>query len=338
MATIVLVGAGTGEAGASGRRPPTCGRTRSASSTATGSAPSSGRPSRRWCAPTRAIGTSSGSRTTATTSATTSRRCGSSRRSPGSGSDVTWTERLPRRAQRAADDGPPGQRRHPHVRALARAVVLDEPVRSASPTRSCPARRARTRTRRTGTSPAAATRSWSCSSTRPASRRSTTRSAATTRTGARRSPSTASSATPAGPCNNNCIEPVNFAFIQRNGVPAGPPSPQLVRPATFTPNGQTLMMNPGDRLVIHMFDAKVAGRARVRGARARPHDRPERRDDRLGRERLHEHEHRRLQRHAVQLPARVLDREGRQRRAVGLRPVQHQHRVRDRPLRAVHDA
>ena len=28
-------------------------------------------------------------------------------------------------------------------------------------------------------------------------------------------------------CNNDCIEPVNFAFLQTNGVPAGPPSPQL---------------------------------------------------------------------------------------------------------------
>ena len=27
-------------------------------------------------------------------------------------------------------------------------------------------------------------------------------------------------------CNNNCEEPSNFAFIQRNGVPTGPPSPQ----------------------------------------------------------------------------------------------------------------
>ena len=25
-------------------------------------------------------------------------------------------------------------------------------------------------------------------------------------------------------CNNNCIEPVNFAFLQTNGVPAGPPA------------------------------------------------------------------------------------------------------------------
>ena len=37
-------------------------------------------------------------------------------------------------------------------------------------------------------------------------------------------------------CNNNCIEPVNFAFLQTNGVPAGPPSPQLTDVSTFLPN------------------------------------------------------------------------------------------------------
>jgi hypothetical protein len=47
-------------------------------------------------------------------------------------------------------------------------------------------------------------------------------------------------------CNNNCIEPVNFAFLQTNGVPAGPPSPQLTNESTFTPNGNTLKINPGD--------------------------------------------------------------------------------------------
>jgi hypothetical protein len=47
-------------------------------------------------------------------------------------------------------------------------------------------------------------------------------------------------------CNNNCIEPVNFAFLQTNGVPAGPPSPQLTNENTFTPNAHTLEINPGD--------------------------------------------------------------------------------------------
>jgi hypothetical protein len=46
--------------------------------------------------------------------------------------------------------------------------------------------------------------------------------------------------------NPNCEEPVNFAFLQRNGVPAGPPSPQLANVSTFTPNRETLLMNPGD--------------------------------------------------------------------------------------------
>ncbi len=62
-----------------------------------------------------------------------------------------------------------------------------------------------------------------------------------------------------GPCNNNCIEPVNFAFIQTNGVPTGPPSPQLGTAATVTPNANTLLMNPGDTITVQMFDAKIKG-------------------------------------------------------------------------------
>jgi hypothetical protein len=60
-------------------------------------------------------------------------------------------------------------------------------------------------------------------------------------------------------CNGNCIEPTNFGFIQTNGVPTGPPSPQLSTNATFTPNANTLLMNPGDRLAIHIWDAPVPG-------------------------------------------------------------------------------
>ena len=61
-----------------------------------------------------------------------------------------------------------------------------------------------------------------------------------------------------GPCNNRCVEPVNFAFVQTNGVPTGPPSPQLSNQATFMPNRHTLLMNPGDNITVHMFDAKIA--------------------------------------------------------------------------------
>src|ERR1700720_3750100 len=64
-------------------------------------------------------------------------------------------------------------------------------------------------------------------------------------------------------CNNNCIEPTNFAFIQQDGVPTGPPSPQLANLATNTPNGQTLLMNPGDSLSVHLFDANLAGGGRA---------------------------------------------------------------------------
>ncbi len=60
-------------------------------------------------------------------------------------------------------------------------------------------------------------------------------------------------------CNPNCVEPVNFGFIQRNGVPTGPPSPQLADLQTFTPNAETLLMNPGDVIRVHMFDAPASG-------------------------------------------------------------------------------
>ncbi len=55
-------------------------------------------------------------------------------------------------------------------------------------------------------------------------------------------------------CSNNCIEPVNFAFLQTDGVPAGPPSPQLTNVSTFTPNRHTLEMNPGDVLSVSISD------------------------------------------------------------------------------------
>ena len=57
--------------------------------------------------------------------------------------------------------------------------------------------------------------------------------------------------------NNNCVEPVNFAFLQRNGVPAGPPSPQLADLTSFTPSSETLLMNPGDTLKVTIRDVPV---------------------------------------------------------------------------------
>jgi hypothetical protein len=61
------------------------------------------------------------------------------------------------------------------------------------------------------------------------------------------------------PCNPDCTEPVNFSFIQTNGVPTGPPSPQLSDDTTFTPNPHTLLMKPGDVITVHMFNAKIPG-------------------------------------------------------------------------------
>ena len=64
-------------------------------------------------------------------------------------------------------------------------------------------------------------------------------------------------------CNFNCIEPTNFAFIQTDGMPVGPPSPQLANVGTFTPTAKTLLMNPGDKVTVHIFDSDLAGGGRA---------------------------------------------------------------------------
>ncbi len=57
-----------------------------------------------------------------------------------------------------------------------------------------------------------------------------------------------------GACNNNCIEPVNFSYLQTNGVPPGPPNPQQTDVSTFTPNAHTLKINGGDVLQVSITD------------------------------------------------------------------------------------
>ena len=60
-------------------------------------------------------------------------------------------------------------------------------------------------------------------------------------------------------CNPQCEEPVNWAFISTDGVPAGPPSPQDQDAATYIQDRHTMLLNPGDTISIHMFDASVPG-------------------------------------------------------------------------------
>ncbi len=55
-------------------------------------------------------------------------------------------------------------------------------------------------------------------------------------------------------CNPACTETTNFAFIQMDGIPTGPPGPASATNATFTPNGQTLLMNQGDKLKLTIKD------------------------------------------------------------------------------------
>ena len=58
-------------------------------------------------------------------------------------------------------------------------------------------------------------------------------------------------------CNPVCTEPVNFALLQTDGVPTGPPGPGLQTAATFTPNSKTLLMNPGDQLTVTIKDTSA---------------------------------------------------------------------------------
>ena len=57
-----------------------------------------------------------------------------------------------------------------------------------------------------------------------------------------------------GKLNPNCTEPTNFAFIQQDGVPTGPPGPVSQTTASLTPNAKTLLMNQGDRIRITIRD------------------------------------------------------------------------------------
>ena len=60
--------------------------------------------------------------------------------------------------------------------------------------------------------------------------------------------------------NNAClaqvgVEPVNFAFVTKSGVPHAPPSPLAATLATFTPNAASdLFMSSGDQLTIDIHD------------------------------------------------------------------------------------
>jgi hypothetical protein len=60
------------------------------------------------------------------------------------------------------------------------------------------------------------------------------------------------------------IEPVNFAFITKNGKSHAPADPLLSTNATFTPNPATdLFMNSGDNLIVRMHDTREGFRVDI---------------------------------------------------------------------------
>jgi hypothetical protein len=54
--------------------------------------------------------------------------------------------------------------------------------------------------------------------------------------------------------NGGCLEPVNFAYVQVDGIPIGPPGPGSQTIATFTPTTATLQMHPGDLIRVTIKD------------------------------------------------------------------------------------
>src|SRR5205823_3219208 len=47
-----------------------------------------------------------------------------------------------------------------------------------------------------------------------------------------------------------CFEPINYALIQTDGVPTGPPGTGDLTSASFTPNSKTLLMSSGDTISV----------------------------------------------------------------------------------------
>ena len=147
---------------------------------------------------------------------------------PGSGNDVTWRETLPRDPDALPTVAHPGSDvTHWFELSIAPWFSMalcnpqSYPLRRASRTATPTPRPA------TSTRAAAAARSWRCSSTRQASRRSSTTSRATTSTGARRCTSTTWSATTASSLQPQLRGADELRVHPANGVPTGPPSPQL---------------------------------------------------------------------------------------------------------------
>ena len=107
-------------------------------------------------------------------------------------------------------------------------------------------------------------------------------------------------------CNANCEEPTNFAFIQKNGVPTGPPSPQEATLADVHAEQPDAAHEPGrPPQGPHLRRTGSGGWSRARSASQRPDDRADRLHAGVGCERLRGDRNRGLHGQAVQLRARV---------------------------------
>ena len=293
------------------------------------------------------------SATTASTRATTSRRCCSTRTAPGSGNSNLYQLQLPTDPKvlpnQAGTAGTLNFQLHPAFwfgMALCDNQSAPEFTHArARPTATPTSSTARTRRRPTTSGSTRARRSWSCSSTRPAGRPG------------RRGVSCDATQWCAAMAIFSLLQDQNTGQPEQQRLPsagrrragelrlhheerraARVRRHRSARPtATFTPNSATdLFMSSGDKLTVDIHDGAA-------GLTAIVHDLTTGQtglDDRERGERLRAGQLRAgcgdLQPVAVHVPADVLDLERAHARAVGGAQLQRRVLRRDRPLRVLH--
>ena len=175
------------------------------------------------------------------TSATTSPASSSSRAPPGSGNTMTLPDEDAGGPAEVSD--PIGQRhqlRSSSPCALVRPPDVRPELLPAEPVH--PGQRHQLRSGQRPTTPG---RSWNCSCTRRATPRSPTGELQPDQVVRGVTIDSLEGSFNFVTCNATCEEPVNFAYLQPNGVPAGPPSPQLSDVSIASPNGQHAEDQPG---------------------------------------------------------------------------------------------
>ena len=243
------------------------------------------------CADPRAPMDGAVSRITGTTSGTTSRRSGSCPAVPARAATVPGSSGCREDPSGPADGRHTRQRRHPQLRAVGRALDLDDLCDpNSDPQLPCTPRSDANAPRGSypGGGAAFMELQFYPPGLRPVPRLDQLRQHALV-LGAHHRQLECTATDRALQRQLHRARELRLHPDQRRPHRAAQPA-AVQQPATFTPNSHTLLMNPGDKIAIHMFDAKVPGGHALEATERDHTTGRERHDDRVGRERLHEHE------------------------------------------------